>query len=74
MTLRSRWIEHLTKNNMTYCKHFVFAVGHGLCCIKAGVYLCIHGFFPCWYRGAGGKLVRRLNRDFTEHKKNVTDK
>ena len=73
MSLRSRWIGHLTKNNMTYCKHFVFAVGHGLVASKL-VYIYVFMDFPCWYRGAGGKLVRRLNRDFTEHKKNVIDK
>lgn len=72
--LVKRWKEHLSNNHMTYWNHFKFAVGHGLCCIKAGVYLCIHGILPCFRRRAGSKLVRRLNRDFTEHKKNVTDK
>ena len=45
-----------------------------LCCIKAGVYLCIHGILPCFRRRAGTRLVRRLNKDFTEHKKNVINK
>ncbi len=74
MILIKRWAEHLKENNMSYWNHFKFAVGHGLCCIKAGVYLCIHGVLPCFRRRAGSKLVRRLNRDFTEHKKNVTNK
>ena len=66
MSLKRRWSEHLSKNNMTYCNHFVFAVVHGLCCIKAGVYLCIHGFLPCFRRRAGTKLVQRLEKVFTE--------
>lgn len=58
--------EHLTENKMTYCEHWRFAVGHGLGCIKAGLYLCIHGFLPCFYRHAGSKLVHRLEKDFVE--------
>ena len=58
--------EHLKENNMTYCEHWRFAVGHGLGCIKAGLYLCIHGFLPCFYRHAGSKLVHKLEKVFTE--------
>jgi hypothetical protein len=66
MTLRQKWIEHLKENSMTYWEHWKFAVGHGLTCVKAGIYLCVHGFFPCWYRKAGTKLVHKLEQDFTE--------
>ena len=66
--------DHLNHNNMTYWQHLKFAVGHGLCCIKAGVYLCIHGVLPCFRRRAGERLVHRLDKDFIEHKNNVTDK
>lgn len=71
MNLKYRWTKHLSENNMTYWEHFKFAVGHGLCCIKAGVYLCIHGLMPCFRRRAGSRLVRRLNKDFTEHKYDI---
>lgn len=71
MNLKNRWTQHLSENNMTYWKHFKFAVGHGLCCIKAGVYLCIHGLMPCFRRRAGSRLVRRLNKDFTDHKYDI---
>tara|TARA_B100000902_G_scaffold284953_1_gene270948 strand:- start:2334 stop:2555 length:222 start_codon:yes stop_codon:yes gene_type:complete len=66
MNLRKRWNEHLNKNNMTYWQHLKFAVFHGLCCIKAGIYLCIHGFLPCFRRKAGERLVHRLEKVFTE--------
>ena len=66
MTLRKKWNEHLNENNMTYWQHFRFAVGHGLICIRAGVYLCIHGLLPCFRRRAGTKLVQRLDKVFTE--------
>ena len=66
MTLSKRWKEHLDRNDMTYCKHWVFAEGHGLVCLRAGIYLCIHGFLPCFYRHAGSKLVHHLEKDFVE--------
>lgn len=65
-SLVNKWKEHLDRNDMTYCKHWVFAVGHGLVCLRAGVYLCIHGFLPCFYRHAGSKLVHHLEKDFVE--------
>lgn len=74
MNLQQRWNKHLQENNMTYCEHFIFAVGHGLCCIKAGVYLCIHGFLPCFRRRAGSRLVHRLNKDFKDHKYDIYNK
>jgi len=62
--LREYWTEHLNKNNMTYCEHLTFAVGHGLSCIKAGWYLIIHGFFPCFYQKAGSNLIHSLDKAF----------
>ena len=66
MKLKEKWSEHLHKNDMTYWQHWKFAVGHGLICIRAGVYLCIHGFMPCFRRKAGTRLVHRLEKVFTE--------
>ena len=66
MALKKKWNEHLAENNMTYWQHFKFDVGHGLICIRDGVYLCIHGFMPCFRRRAGTKLVQRLEKVFTE--------
>lgn len=66
MTLRKKWNEHLNENNMTYWQHLKFAVGHGLICIRAGIYLCIHGLLPCFRRRAGTRLVQRLEKVFTE--------
>jgi len=72
--LVKKWKEHLKENNMTYWQHWKFAVVHGVICVQAGVYLCIHGLMPCFYRRAGSKLVKRLDKNFTEHKKHVTNK
>lgn len=65
-SLVNKWRDHLKDNHMTYCEHFVFAVGHGLSCLRAGIYLIIHGFLPCFYRKAGSKLIHRLEKDFIE--------
>lgn len=46
----------------------MFAVGHGLQCIKAGIYLIIHGFLPCFFRSAGSKLIHKLDESFIEWK------
>ena len=54
---------------MTYWEHWKFAVGHGVGCLRAGVYLCIHGFFPCWYRKAGTKLVQKLEKILQRERK-----
>lgn len=70
--LNHKWQNHLNHNKMTYCEHWVFAVGHGCSCIKAGCYLIIHGFFPCFYEKAGSKLVHKLEQDFIE-RENVTN-
>ena len=56
---------------MTYCQHWMFAVGHGLRCVRAGLYLCIHGLLPCFYRRAGSKLVHRLEQDFVDHEREI---
>jgi len=68
MNFYQRWNEHLKENNMTYWQHLKFATCHGFCCIRAGVYLCIHGLLPCFRRRAGTKLVQRLDKVFTERK------
>ena len=68
MTLRKKWNEHLNENNMTYWQHLKFAVGHGFICIRAGIYLCVHGLLPCFRRRAGTRLVQRLEKVFTERK------
>lgn len=64
-----RWKNHLSENNMTYSKHFVFAVGHGFHCICAGCYLIIHGFFPCFYQSSGSNLVHKLDKVFKRQNK-----
>lgn len=65
-----KWIDHLNENNMTYCGHLCFAVGHGLRCIKAGLYLVIHGLLPCFYQKAGSNLIHELDQVFTWRHKN----
>jgi hypothetical protein len=67
-----KWKKHLCKNNMTYLSHFKFAVGHGLTCIKAGLYLIIHGVFPCFYQHAGSELVHKLEKIFVD-RENTND-
>lgn len=62
--LVKKWKDHLVENNMTYREHFVFALGHGFQCIRAGLYLIIHGIFPCFYQSAGSNLVHKLNKVF----------
>lgn len=63
--------NHLVENNMTYREHLKFAVSHGFLCLKAGLFLIIHGFFPCFFERAGSILVKKLNRSFNQHKKDV---
>lgn len=69
MNIIQRAQAHLEKNNMSYASHFVFAAGHGLRCFKAAAYLLVHSVLPCFFEQAGSKLVARLARDFTEHRK-----
>lgn len=58
--------DHLSRNKMTYCEHFIFACGYGLQCIKAGICLCYHSIFPCFFEHTGSKLVHKLEKVFTE--------
>lgn len=51
---------------MTYCEHFLFASSYGVKCMVAGFYLLVHGVFPCWFAHAGSRLVRKMEKDFTE--------
>ena len=61
--------DHLRKNNMTYLEHLLFAAGHGTRCIRAAALLAVHAVFPCWFQRAGSKLVKRMSKDFVEHRK-----
>ena len=72
--LKTRWAQHLTKNNMTYTAHFSFAAVHGARCLRAGVYLIIHACLPCFFPHAGSRLVSRLQQDFVEHRKECKDR
>jgi hypothetical protein len=71
MTLSKRWKKHLSENNMTYREHWRFAVSHGLVCLEAGLFLIIHGFFPCFLEHTGSLLVRKLKKSFDLHKKEI---
>ena len=71
LSYSDRWREHLAKNNMTYVGHFCFAAGHGVRCLRAACYLIVHAFMPCFYRHAGSRLVRRMEKDFTDHRQGV---
>jgi hypothetical protein len=73
MDLIGRWKNHLKENNMTYCKHLMFAVGHGITCLNAGLYLIIHGLFPCFYERVGSELVHKLEKVFTERESFLSD-
>ena len=67
-----RWKKHLSDNNMTYREHWKFAVGHGLICLETGLLLIIHGFFPCFFEHTGSFLVRKLQKSFNVHRKEIT--
>ena len=58
--------EHLAKNKMSYCRHFIFAFGYGLVSIKAGILLCLHSILPCFFEHAGSRLVYKIEKVFTE--------
>jgi hypothetical protein len=64
MKLLQRWKHHLSENQMTYCEHLMFALGHGFVCVKAGWYLIVHGILPCFYQKAGSNLIRTLDKAF----------
>jgi hypothetical protein len=69
MKLYKDWTKHLKDNNMTYCEHLKFAVGHGLVGLEAGLLLIIHGFFPFFFEEAGTLLIRKLNESFDQYRK-----
>ena len=56
---------------MTYCEHLKFAVGHGLVCLEAGLLLIIHGLLPCFFERTGSFLVRKLQKSFDVHRKEI---
>lgn len=58
--------DHLSRNQMTYYEHFIFACGYGFQCMKAGICLCCHSILPCFFEHAGSKLVHKLEKVFTE--------
>jgi len=58
---------------MTYCEHWMFAVCHGLRCIKAGFCLILHGNFPCFLVHTGSELIHKLEQDFTKREKDIDD-
>lgn len=61
--------KHLDRNGMTYWQHFAFASGHGLRCLRAATYLIVHAAAPALFPHAGSRLVARLEKDFTEHRR-----
>ena len=61
-------VEHLQENNMGYWEHLLFASGHGIRCIKAGILLILHSFIPALFPKTGSILVKKLNKSFTDHK------
>lgn len=61
-------IEHLKENNMGYWEHLLFASGHGIRCIKAGLLLFLHSLIPALFPKTGSILVKKLNKSFTDHK------
>jgi hypothetical protein len=65
-------IDHLKNNNMTYITHFIFACGHGIRCIQAGVFLVIHSLVPGLFPKTGSTLVQELNKSFTDHTNETT--
>jgi len=63
--------QHLINNNMTYSKHLMFAFGYGIQCIKAGLCLCYHSIFPCFFEHSGSRLVHKLEKVFTEREEEI---
>ncbi len=60
-------VQHLKDNNMTYWQHFLFASGHGIRCICAGMLLVCHSIIPGLFPRTGSRLVNELNKSFTDH-------
>lgn len=67
--LISRSRRHLASNKMSYWEHMGFASGHGCRCLKAAAFLIVHSVVPAWFPHAGSRLVARMKRDFTEHRR-----
>ena len=65
-------VQHLQDNNMTYWQHFIFACGHGIRCIQAGVFLIVHSLLPALFPKTGSTLVQELNKSFTDHTNETT--
>lgn len=61
-------IKHLRQNHMTYVQHFIFACGHGIGCLLAGLCLICHAMIPALFPTTGSVLVQKLNKSFTDHK------
>lgn len=61
-------LEHLKDNKMTYWQHFLFAFGHSIGCLKAGLCLICHAIIPAVFPKTGSLLVQELNKSFTDHK------
>lgn len=68
--------DHLYQNKMTYCEHLIFAVSHGINCLKAGIMLVVHGLLPCFFDRSGSNLVRHLKLSFdrNEHERATKNK
>jgi hypothetical protein len=65
--------HHLKENGMSYFEHLSFAIFYGFVCIKAGIFLCIHGLFPCFFQRAGSRLVHKLEKIFTERENKINE-
>jgi hypothetical protein len=74
MNILKKSLEHLKENKMSYTEHFVFAFFHGLKCVKAGCLLMLHSLIPSLYPRTGSKLVTRLSKSFTIHRKEIENK
>lgn len=61
-------ISHLKDNKMTYWQHFLFAFGHGIGCLRAGLCLICHSIIPAIFPTTGSSLVQELNKSFTDHR------
>lgn len=72
-SLVKKSLNHLHKNQMSYCEHFLFAFGYGWQCIKAGLYLIVHSIFPCFFERAGTILVHKLEKVFLEREFEINE-
>lgn len=61
-------LQHLQDNKMTYYQHLLFAFGHGIGCLRAGICLMLHAIIPAIFPTTGSYLVQELNKSFTDHK------